>query len=92
MMSLPTMSLGLRFCMSRKNGTGGSGWVHPKGANSMAASGLVLRSDLVGTGRTISALFGINGVRNKRSYLVGPPFPEFKARFQLRQVGISLET
>ena len=26
-------------------------------------------------------LFGINGVRNKRSHLVGTPFPEFKARF-----------
>ena len=25
--------------------------------------------------------FGINGVRKKRSHLVGPPFPEFKARF-----------
>ena len=72
MMSLPAMSLGLRFCVSRKGGTGGGGWVHPKGANSMAASG---------TGRTISILFGINGVRNKRSHLVGPPFPEFKARF-----------
>jgi len=55
--------------------------VHPKGANSMTASGLVFRSDLVGTGRTISILFGINGVRNKQSHLVGPPFPEFKARF-----------
>ena len=51
--------------------------MHLKGANSMAASGLVLRSDLVGTGRAISILFGINGVR---SHLVGPPFPEFKAR------------
>ena len=55
--------------------------MHPKGANSMAASGLVFRSDLVGTGRTISILLGINGVRNKRSHLVGPPFPEFKAGF-----------
>ena len=55
--------------------------MHPKGANSMAVSGLVLRSDLVGTGRAISIIFGINGVRNKRSHLVGPPFPEFKARF-----------
>ena len=55
--------------------------MHPKGANSMAASGLTLRSDLVGTGRAISVLFGINGVRNKQSHLVGPPFPEFKARF-----------
>ena len=55
--------------------------MHPKGANSMATSGLVLRSDLVGTGRAISVLFGINGVRNKRSHLVGPPFPELKAHF-----------
>jgi len=55
--------------------------VHLKGANSIAASGLVFRSDLVGTGRAISILFGINGVRNQQSQLVGPPFPEFKARF-----------
>ena len=60
MMSLPAMSLGLRFCVSRKGETGGGGWVHPKGANSMATSGLVLRSDLVGTGRAISVLFGIS--------------------------------
>jgi len=58
MMSLLAMSLGLRFCMSRKGGTGGGGWVHPKGANNMAASRLVFRSDLVGTGRAISILFG----------------------------------
>ena len=68
--------VGGEFCVSRKGGTGGGGWVHPKGANSMAASGLVFRSDLVGTGRAISILFGINGVRNQRSHLVGPPFPE----------------
>ena len=67
--------------MSRKGGTGGGGWVQWKGANSMAASELVFRSDLVGTGRGHSILFGINGVRNQRSHLVGPPFPEFKARF-----------
>ena len=65
MMSLLAMSFGDRFCFSRKGGIGGGGWVHPKGANSMAASGLVFRSDLVGTGRAISILFGINGVRNK---------------------------
>jgi len=81
MMSLPAMSLGLRFCMSGKGGTGGRGWVHPKGENSMAASGLAFRSDLVGTGRAISILFGINGVRNKQYHLVGAPFPEFKAHF-----------
>jgi len=55
--------------------------VHPKGANSIAASGLILRSDLVATGRAISIHFGINGVRNKRPHFVGPPFPELKARF-----------
>jgi len=81
MMSHPAMSLGLRFCVSRKGGTGGGGWVHPKGENSMAASGLVFTSDLVGTERAISILFSINGVRNQRSHLVGLPFPEFKARF-----------
>ena len=49
---------------------GGGGWVHPKGVNSMAASGLVSRYDLVGTGRAISVLFGLMGVRNKQSNLV----------------------
>jgi len=70
MMSLPAMSLGLRFCVSRKGGTGRGGWVYLKGANSMAVSGFVFTSDLV----------GINGVRNQQCHLVGPPFPEFKAR------------
>ena len=79
-MSLPAMSLGLKFCVSRKGGTGGGGSVHPNGANSMAAS-LVFRRNLFGTGRAISILFGINGVINKLSRLVRPPFPEFKACF-----------
>jgi len=59
-MSLPAMSLGLLFCVSRKGRTGGGGWVHPKGANSIS------------NGRAISVLFGINVVRNKQSHLVGP--------------------
>ena len=45
----------------------------------MAASGLIFRIDLVGTGRAISILFGINGLRNKPSYLVGPRFLAFTA-------------
>ena len=57
MMSLSAMSFGDRFCFSRKGGIGGGGWVHPKGANGMAASGLVSRNDLIGTGRAISILF-----------------------------------
>jgi len=28
--------LGDRFCVSRKGGTGGGGWVHTKGANTMS--------------------------------------------------------
>ena len=57
------MSLGDRFCDSRKGGTGGGGWVHPEGANSMAVSELCGRKVLVGTGRAFSIDFGINGVR-----------------------------
>ena len=43
--------------------------------------GLSYRNDLVGTGKAISVLFGINGVRNKWSHLVEPPFPVFKNLF-----------
>ena len=63
MMSHPAMSLGDRFCDSRKGGTGGGGWVHPEGANSMAVSGLHGRKMLVTTGKAISTIFGINGLR-----------------------------
>jgi len=40
-MSLPaTYVLWHRFCVSRKGRTAGGGWVHLKGTNSMAVSGL----------------------------------------------------
>ena len=81
MMSLLAMPFGDRFCFSTKGAIGGGGWAYLKGANSMAASGLISGSDLLGTGRAISVLFGINGVTNKRSPLVGPPLPAFKACF-----------
>jgi len=55
--------------------------VYPKGAKTMAVSGLDSGKALVGTGRAISVLFGINRLRNKQSHLVGPPFPAFKAWF-----------
>ena len=64
MMSHPAMSLGDRFCDSRKGGQEElGGWVHLKGANSMAVSGLRGRKVLVGTGKAISAVCGINGLR-----------------------------
>ena len=53
--------------------------MYPKGANSIAVSGLACRKDLVGTGRATSALFGINRLKNELSYLVGPSFLEFSA-------------
>jgi len=37
--SLPAISLGDWFCMSRKCGTGGGGLVHPEGEYSMAMFG-----------------------------------------------------
>jgi len=55
-MSPPAMSFGDRFCISRKGRIGGGGWMHPKDANSMATSGLVFRSNLVGTEKAISVL------------------------------------
>jgi len=55
--------------------------VHPKGANGMGVSGLTCRKALVGTGRAISVLIGINRLRNKLSHLVGPPFLAFMACF-----------
>jgi len=48
MMSYPAISLGDWFCMNRKCGTGGGGWVHPKGTNSMTVSGLGCEKPLVG--------------------------------------------
>ena len=63
--------------------------MHPKGENSMAASGLGSRNDLIATGRAISVLFGINRIRNKRSHLLGP---HSRPVFQLQQVVISLKS
>ena len=39
------MSLGDWFCVNRKSGTGGGGWVHLKDANSMAVSGLSVEAN-----------------------------------------------
>jgi len=38
----------LQRYFSRKGGIGGGGWVHPKGADSMAVSGLHFENALVG--------------------------------------------
>ena len=59
MMSLSAMPFGDIVCFSRKGRIGGGGWVHPKGTNSMAVSVPIFSNDLVGTGRDISVLVGI---------------------------------
>ena len=50
---------------------------------SMALSGFGCRKALVGTKSHIflSFLGGLNGLINKLSHLLGPPFPVFKARY-----------
>ena len=48
MISFLAMSLGDRFCASRKGGTGRGGWVHLKGTDSVDVSGLGFRKALVG--------------------------------------------
>ena len=70
MMSHPAMSLGDRLCVSRKGGTGGGGWVHPKGANSMAASGLSFEEPLVGAGCSMNT-------SSFHSYSVSDKFASF---------------
>jgi len=55
-----------RFIPDYMHATGyTAGFSHLKGANSMAMSGPISRNDVVGTGRAISVLFGVNGDRNK---------------------------
>jgi len=46
-MSLPAISLGDWFCVSRKGGTGEVGWyIHPKGENNMAVCGFGWKKSL----------------------------------------------
>ena len=73
-MSLLAMSLGLRFCASRKGRTEGGGQVSTLGPGSMAASGLCCRKPLVGTVWAISLLLCMNGWRKQSSGHVGSPF------------------
>jgi len=71
-MSLPAMSFGDWFCFSRKGGIEGGGWVHPKGADSMAISGLRFRNTLGGP------LLCTNGLRKQSSSVAWYPFPAGK--------------
>jgi len=67
-MSLPAMTFGGRFSFNRKGGTGEGGWVHLKGADSMAVSGLRFRNTLVGSGWATVVLLCTNGLRKQSSH------------------------
>ena len=73
-MALAAMSLGDRFCMSRKGGIVGGGWVHPKGGNSMAVR-YVERSWLALGGPFLSFLALTDFESSCLACIVGPPFP-----------------
>ena len=64
-----------RFCDSRKGGTGGDGWVHLKGAHSMAVSGFRFENALVGSEWATAVLLCTNGLRKQSSCLARCPFP-----------------
>jgi len=61
-MSLLAMSLELRFCASRKGGTGGGGKVSTLSPGNMATSGRSCRKLLVSTGCAISLFLCMNGL------------------------------
>jgi len=63
---------------SRKGGIGGGGWVYPKGADSMAVSGLRFGNALVGSEWVTAVLLGTNGLRKQFSCPARHPFPTGK--------------
>jgi len=83
--SLPAMSFGDRFCFSGKGEIGGGGWVHLKGADSMAISGLSFRNNLVGSGWATAVLLCMNGLRKQSSLPAWRPFPAGKPSIQSGQ-------
>ncbi len=68
------ISLGDRFCVSRKGGTRGGGWVHPQGENGVVQPWMGHRKPLLGAGWAVSLVFCMNGCRKQPCHLVGPPF------------------
>jgi len=65
------MTFGDRFCLSRKGGIGGGGWVHPKGADSMAVSGLRFENALVDSEWATAVLLCTNGLKTRQNWGYG---------------------
>ncbi len=75
--------------MSRKGGTRGGGWVHPKGENGVVQPWTGRGKPLLGAGWAVSLVFCMNGHRKQSCHLVGPPFQAPTAFFVLERVGIA---
>jgi len=74
----PAVTFGDRFCFSRVGGIGGGGWLHLKGADSMAVSGLHFGNALVGSELATAVLLCTNGLRIQSSCRARCPFPTGK--------------
>jgi len=72
--SLPAMTFRDSFCFSRKGRIGGVGWVHPKGADSMAVSGLRFENAFVGSEWATAVLLCTNRLRKQSSCNSQRPF------------------
>jgi len=75
MTSLPAITSQNRLCFSRKGGIGGGGWVHPKGIDSMAVSGLHFENALVGSECATAVLLRTNWLRKQSSCPARCPCP-----------------
>jgi len=95
-MSFPAMTIGERFCFSLKGGMGG-GCAHPKGADSMAVSGLSVRNTLVDSGWSTAVLLCMNTLRKlpshptRRPFLGGGAFSQSIASLLMGGCGLSHE-
>ena len=72
-----------RFCVSRKDGTGGGGWGHPQGDMHMVAARLGCQSAMVGTRWANSCPGCMNRLRKCYSHLVEGSFLGGKAAWAL---------
>jgi len=61
------LDVGDRF-FSRKGGIGGGEWVHPKGADSIAVSGIHFGNALVGSEWDTAVLLCMNRLRKQSSH------------------------
>ena len=85
-MLLLAVTFGDRFCFSRKGGIRGGGWVNPKGADSMAISGLCFGNALVGSEWATAVLLCMNVLRKQSSCPAWCPFPVGKSLSQSGKV------